>query len=351
LLVLAFFALALTANRNVLLFFWVALPIAVTNAAPHLAALTAGGRARVPAIAWALACATTAGLLVFALTRETRLDQPAPFRVPAESARRIGEDPGEGRIFCADHYGGYFIWTLHPRAAPYLDTRLVLRTADEYAEFLALLEQPDRWEDFSRRHPFDHAALPTDYPDRYLPLAAHLYRSADWRLVYTDGTESLFRHDPDHRHPAVDLGARATTDRILAEQHRRYPRPEVAEAARRQLARLDLALGHPEECLYVLSPLTVDPIAQALAGRCHLQIGDLTAAEATGRRLLERDPDSIAGFDLLALVALARGDLAGGIGWLRKALAADPYDPEARAILDQLEAQANQPTTDPVKPR
>ena len=37
LLVLAFFALALTANRNLLLFFWVAIPIAVANAAPAVA--------------------------------------------------------------------------------------------------------------------------------------------------------------------------------------------------------------------------------------------------------------------------------------------------------------------------
>ncbi len=341
LIALAFFGLALTANRNVLLFFWMAIPIAVANAAPALVRRLSGRRL-LPLI-WSATAALTTGLLLFALGRETRLDQPAPFRVPSGSARLIEQDPGAGRIFSADHYGGYLIWSLHPRAAPYLDTRLVLRTADEYAEFLALLEQPDRWEEFARRHPFDHAVLPTDYPDRYLPLAAHLYRSADWRLVYTDGTESLFRHDPDHRRAALDLGARATTDRILTDQARRYPRREVAEAARRQLARLDLALGHPEECLYVLSALPEDPSAQALAGRCHLQIGDLTAAEATGRRMLERDADSVAALDLLALVALARGDLPGGIGWLRKALAADPYDPEARAILDQLESQAAPP--------
>ena len=282
--------------------------------------------------------------MLFALSRETALAEPTPFRVPDASARLIAADPGQGRIFGADHYGGYLIWALHPRAAPYLDTRLVLRTADEYAEFLQLLEDPTRWEAFTRRHPFDHAVLPTDYPDRYLPLAAHLYRRPDWRLVYTDGTETMFRHDPAAAGArGLDLGARATTEQILAEQARRYRRPEVAAAARRQLARLQLALGHPEECLHVLSGLlSADGAAQSLAGRCHLQLGDLTAAEALGRRLLEQDTDSVAGFDLLALVALARGDLPAGIGWLRKALDSDPWDPEARALLEQLEAQAAQ---------
>ena len=312
-------------------------------------ALEAAGAARI-CVRLGGGLAAVAGLMVLAVSRETALDEPTPFRVPSASARLIDQDPGEGRIFSADHYGGYLIWALFPRAAPYLDTRLVLRTADEYAEFLELLEQPQRWEDFARRHRFDHAVLPTDYPDRYLPLAAHLYRSADWRLLYTDGTESLFRRDSQR--PGLDLGSRAATERILAEQARRYRRPEVAAAARRQLARLQLALGHPEECLHVLSALlSADRSAQALSGRCHLQLGDLTAAEAMGRRLLEQDADSVAGFDLLALAALARGDLPAGIGWLRKALSADPFDPEARAILDQLEAQAGQPGSDPPKSR
>jgi tetratricopeptide (TPR) repeat protein len=346
LLVLAFLGLALSANRNVLLCFWIAIPVAVVNAAPAVAQAIARWP-RAPVITWWAGAAGVAGLMLLAFSRETPLHEPTPFRVPAGSARIIDQDPGQGRIFGADHYGGYLIWTLHPRAAPYLDTRLVLRTADEYAEFLALLEQPQGWDGFARKHAFDHAVLPTDYPDRYLPLAAQLYRSADWRLVYTDGTESLFRHAAAGT-PALDLGSRAATERILAEQARRYRRPEVAAAARRQLARLQLALRHPEECLHVLSVLLLDDAgAQSLAGRCHLELGDLTAAEAMARRLLEQDDDSVPGFNLLALVSLARGDLSGGIGWLRKALSADPYDPEARAILDQLEAQAGQPPKSP----
>ena len=353
LIALAFTALALSANRNVLLLFWIAVPIAVANAAGPVCRGLADWRSRhagralrmLPVVGWGAAVAGLAALFLVALSHETPLDQPAPFRVPSGSARLIAESPGNGRIFAADHYGGYLIWRLHPIAAPYIDTRLVLRTADEYAEFLALPEQPQRWDAFARQHGFDHAALPTDFPDRYLPLIAHLYRAADWRLIYTDGTESLFRHGRASA-PGWNLGDRSITTAVLADQDRRYgAQPEVAAAARLQLARLQLALGHPGEALHALATLTADdPAAQALAARCHLQMGDLTAAEAIARRLLEDAREPVVATNLLALVSLARGDLQAGIGWLRRSLSEDPFDPEARALLDQLEAQVAKPS-------
>jgi hypothetical protein len=356
--VLAFIALGLSANRNLLLLVWMGIPLAVANAALALAQARflcrwpapAGPGRFIPGAAWGAAMAALASLLLVAIQRETALDEPTPFRVPAESARLIGEAPGRGRIFAADHYGGYLIWALYPRASPYLDTRLVLRTAAEYGEFLDLLDDPQRWDPFARRHVFDYVTLPTDFPDRYLPLTAHLYRATDWRLIYSDGTESLFRHDP--RGPSgLDLGQRATTRQILVEQARRYGlQGDVADAARRQLARLQLALGHPEESLHVLSPLTgEDSPAQVLAARCHLQLGDVSAAEAIAGRLVEDGRELVTGFNLLALAALRRGEVPASLKWLRKALSEDPFDLEARAILDQAEEQLARPDVVPRK--
>ncbi len=342
---LAFAGLALMANRNVLLFFWVAIPLAAMNAAPAVA----GGLQRLQKYAaglgapagFAVAVALVATGLGLAVRAETPLDQPAPFRVPAASARLIAAHrPGEGRVFAADHYGGYLIWSLYPRARPYIDTRLVLRTGDEYAEFLGLLDHPERWGPFAERNGFDHVVLPTAYPDRYLGLIQHLYASTDWRLIHTDGSETLFARTPASASTTpVDLGSRAVTERVLAEIHNRYAgQPTVAAAARLHLARLQLAVGQPDEALHVLA-LAPEQDAQAalLRARCLLVQGRADDAAALVDGVLAHEHDLVAGHTLRAIIALGRGRTAEALPSLRRALQLDPYDAEARALLDRLE--------------
>jgi hypothetical protein len=346
--VLGFVGLALMANRNVLLLYWVATPVMVMNLAAPVAALLARARAATWAARAAVAGAVVALalLVVTAARRETAIAAPAPFRVPEGAARVIAEGPGGGRVFAADHYGGYLIWRLYPQARPYMDTRLVLRTADEYAEFLAVLDHPERFDALDARHRFEWAALPTAFPDRYLGLVQRLARAPGWRLVHTDGSEALFARDPGPgaRRPAVDLGNGAVVDGIVAALG--PVDGEVAGAARRHLARLALVLGHVDQARRVLAALPAsDTEAQSLLGRCHLVTGDLAAAEAIGRRLLEAGgddgPDALPGLTLLALVALERGDTRAGLHFLRRALSLDPFNAEARSILDRLEAGAD----------
>jgi tetratricopeptide (TPR) repeat protein len=282
-----------------------------------------------------LALLAVDGVAVVAAVREPALSAPTPFRFPTESVRQLAARPGSGPVFTADHQGGYLIWTSFPRWRPYLDTRLILRTADEFSEYLGLLDHPERFDAFQARHQFAYAVLPTGYPDRYLALTQHLAGSADWTLLYTDGAEALFGYrSPD---PAVDLGDPATTRRLLGELAARYRRPELLAAARRSLARLDLALGHLPEAERIVTAMP-DPAARALLARCRLMAGDVDAAEAIARALLEATPDDVGSLNLLALVALARNDHQAALAALRRALRADPFDPEARALLERMGA-------------
>jgi hypothetical protein len=351
---LGFAGLALMANRNLLLFFWIAVPLAAMNlaapAARGLRRLRASPRPllrRLPALGaagWGLGVAAVAVAAVAGARAETSLSQPAPFRVPSESAAIIAGEPGAGRIFNADHYGGYLIWALYPRARPFIDTRLVLRTADEYAEYLGLADHPERFGAFARRHRFDHVALPTEFPDRYLGLVQALYRDPAWRLVYTDGTETLFR-SADHpaQRPAVHLGERATTERVLADIDRRHGDEQVRRAARRHLARLQMAVGEGVEARYVLERAPEEDLAAlALLGRCQLMLGAAEAAEGVARRLLAAG-ERVAAHNLLAMVALARGDQQAAVDHLGRALGEDPHDAEARGILEGIEAQQAPP--------
>jgi hypothetical protein len=333
LVVLALVVLALMANRNVLLLYWLGTPIAVMNVAPALQRVLAARRAATAAVAiGVLALLSVGAVTVVAAAREPSLRAPTPFRFPTESARVLAARPGGGTVFAPDHQGGYLIWTLHPGYRPYLDTRLILRTAAEFSEYLDVVDHPEHFASFQDRHRFDYVVLPTGYPDRYLGLVAQLYRSAGWSLIFTDGSEVLFaRADAG----GIDLRDREVTAGLLAGLEGRFRGP-LLTAARLHLAKLDLLLGHLDQAQLVLAPMS-DLGARALRARCFLLAGDLTTAETLARSLLAEHADDVQSLNLLAVIAFSRGDSAGGVVWLRKALQVDPFNAEARALLERLE--------------
>lgn len=343
LLLLGFGGLALLANRNVLLFYWIGAPIAALHlaGAARRLALRLGaslGRGMGLRVVFGGNALALAGVLVVsgvAAAREPSIADPSPFRVPSESAQRLAALPGAGALFSADHYGGYLIWKLYPRFRPYMDTRLVLRSPAEFAEYLALADQPERFDAFQEKHGFRYVVLPTAFPDRYLALIEHLYRSPDWRLVYTDGSEVLFARS-DLTTSAWDLGASLTTDQILEDLAARYAgEPELLATARLHLATLQIVVGRGEQAERVLSAMRSDE-ADALLARARFAAGDLEGARAMAERALARDREDVRSLGLLSQIALTQGDLLQGLSLAERALRVDPYDAEATSILDRL---------------
>jgi hypothetical protein len=344
-LAVAFSGLALASNRNVLLLYWVATPIAVVAAAPTCAGLawrfrrSAARRAGVTALAGAMVAVLALGGV--AVARETTIAEPSPWRAPTESARRIAERAGEGDVFAADEYGGYLEWRLGCRHRPFIDTRLVLRSRAEFEEYLAVVDEPGRFDEWESGHAFQYVLLPVGYPDRYLALAARLYTSDRWALIYTDGSEVLFarRSDLVNGEQAWDLASVDVADRILAALAARLEKaPALHAAARTQLATLELAVGQPALAERVLVGVDT-PAAEALRARSRLLAGDVAGAEAFAVDALSRDPNDVRGLDVLALATAHKGDLPRAIAFLRRALDADPYDREAQALLAKLEGQ------------
>jgi tetratricopeptide (TPR) repeat protein len=351
LLIAGLLALALTSNRNVLLLYWLATPIAAMKLAEAVRPLML--RVRQPgwiAITRALPQLALAALLLLAGTaaaREPNLSEPTPFHFPVQSARLLRDSPGVGTIFSADHQGGYLIWMLYPRFRPYMDTRLVLRTPQEYGEYLGLAENPQRFDAFQRRHRFSHAILPIGYPDRYLGLVAHLYGSSEWKLIFTDGSEALFAHAAVTREPSWDLSSPATTDRIAADLARRFAASSrLQQAALLQLATLELATGAWPQAERILSRIdasaepNIDPRASlGLRARARLAADDTAGAQRLAEQLLGVDGDDPRSLDLMAAVLLRRGQWQRAAVLIRRALALDPFDPEAQGLLRTLELQ------------
>jgi hypothetical protein len=342
LLLLGFGGLAALSNRNVLLFYWLGAPILASNVGPALWRATARlFRQRGLQLGAALNTVLVVALFstgAVAAARESRLSEPSPFRVPAMSAARLAALPASGKIFCADHQGGYLIWQLYPRFRPYIDTRLVLRSADEYETFLRLADEPERFDAFQTRHGFSYVVLPVLFPERYQRLIAHLYDSAEWKLLYTDGSEVLFgRRELTRELAEQPLATVADSEPILAELQQRYAGlPKVHAAARLSLSTLLGALGRFESARRALTGLTT-PEARALSARLHFAAGELELAQQLAQRGLAGDRDDVRSLNLMALIALRRGEASQGLGFLRRALRVRPFDPEATQLLAKLE--------------
>ena len=179
--------------------------------------------------------------------------------------------------------------------------------------------------------------MPTAYPDRYLGLIRHLYAHRDWKLLYTDGAEVLFARSELVMQDGWDLGERATTERILLLAQARFgDQPKLLAAMRLQLAALDAAVGELEQAERALTGLDLAD-AQALRARCRLSSGDMAGAERLSERLLARDSDDVRSLNLLAQIAMRRGQPESVVHFLRRALRVAPFDAEANQLLANLQ--------------
>jgi hypothetical protein len=340
----AFLVLALAANRNLPLFYWVAAPLVAI-------AVSSGAEGRWLRSPWldrvlAVLLIGEGGLAVWVQARETGVGTPAVFHFPTESARRLVETQVKGPVFCADQHGGYLSFTV-PEVKPYLDTRLVLHTAQEYVDYLALLDQPERFDDLAEQTGFRAVVLPTAHPERYLGLVRHLTSSKDWHLAFTDGYEALFLREG----PALDLADPATVDSLLAALAQRFgDSGALAETARLHLARLLVVLGQVGQAQRVLDGLSSRSAAQLRAWALFVA-GDLAGAEALARILVHQDPGDLRSLLLLAEGAAGRGQGTQALGWLKQALAIDPYDPACQALGERLQSAATSPRGDGPAPR
>jgi len=358
----SYLVLALAATRNIILLYVVAPPLlgiglASLRGLPSWAKganpLWAGQRRRTAVthvLPWlaVTALASEIGLAALVLSRDATMAQPTPFRFPVESARRLAARGARGPIFAPDHQGGYL--TFHvPALRPFIDTRLILHTAPEYAAYLAAVDDPARFDQLNARTGFQYAVLTTSTPDRFLRLAVHLLKSPDWKVLYTDGTELLFERarrgalgsdwsEPD----AVDLRDPTTVASISRELGARFAAdPTVLEAATLHLARLLIVAGDVEQSERVLERSS-SWAALGLRARARFVRGDFSAAEALTRMRLAAKADDVPSLALLGEIALARDHLDESKTWLHRALTINPFAPEALAALARLEAAGAQ---------
>jgi hypothetical protein len=119
-----------------------------------------------------------------------------PFRFPAPAVAYLEAHPLPGMIFNELRYGGYLEFRLYPEKLSFVDGRMILRSADFYRDFLAVVDHPEGFAAYAARFGFTHCLLPISEDQRFLPLAAHLVRENGWRLLHCDGASVLLA-DPE----------------------------------------------------------------------------------------------------------------------------------------------------------
>ena len=222
LLTAAFFYLSYRAMRNVLLYFVVAAPMIGRT-------LAMVWRGKMPSDRWttvrrlAAAAATGAYLLLLALCISMQLQvmscyprhsAVSPFRVPSAAVEFMKNHPVPGRLFNADRYGGYLLWTQYPPRQVYLDGRFIIRSAAFFKDYLDLCVHPERFDAVARKYDVTQVLLPTAIFLMHMPLVNYVYRSGAWDLVYADGASVLFTARPQSSAPPLDLANAATVRSI-----------------------------------------------------------------------------------------------------------------------------------------
>jgi hypothetical protein len=328
----AMFFLALLANRNVLLFYFVAGPVALINVASRPERRGFFGRVLESPVLTILLVGALGLQLGTTAKHEGSVARVAAFTTPKESAVKLKSLPGGGNLFCSVRYGGYLIWALHPKWRPIIDGRLVIRTAKQFSNYLRVLDQPERFSAYHRNYQFQAAVLPAT--GRCRKLVRHLYHDPDWSLVYTDGTQVLFVPGDS---ASMDLSSERTVEEIQTELDARHEdNPAIARRAVYNLASLLFLLGHRQRAEALLSGLPL-PEARVLLARCYYRQGKPAKARRLALEVLKKKRDDIDSLNLLALIALEEADYARALERIEQVLRLDPFNQEARQILEGMQ--------------
>ncbi len=216
--------LALSAVRNVPLFFVIAVPIVGANVSELLqsgfAARLSTGKRRILAFEAIALGALTVGALFVSHLSVVSLYPPnrvvSPFRFPEKIADYLKETPVPGTMFNDLRYGGYLIWRLYPQEKVFIDTRLIIRPPEFFAGYLAISEHPELFDRVAEKFNITQVILPSGLYSLHENLIRRLYASSAWRLAYTDGASVLFLRNDVAGPAALDLSNDSTVNSIAA---------------------------------------------------------------------------------------------------------------------------------------
>jgi hypothetical protein len=212
-----FFILSLMANRNLLLFGTLAVPIIGHWFQSYIfnkkITFPIAGFSQTPGL---IVLITVFGIAHYQNTQAYAHSTISPFRYPIAAAQWMEQHPSSGQLFNGIRDGGYINWALGPAVQTSIDGRIILRSASTFAHFLELLNNPPSFWEWAPTQNIQRVLLPTALYPRYHPLAASLLLHKDWKLVWWDGIYALF--EPQHSpNPSVPWYAKGFLDSLASQ--------------------------------------------------------------------------------------------------------------------------------------
>jgi len=116
-------------------------------------------------------------------------------RMPVEAANFLEASGVTGPVLGPDYWGGYLIYRLYPRNKVVIDDRHDFYGERMLRSYMTMMRVEAGWEEFLKGR--SCVVLP-----RNAALAAVLYRTPEWRAVYSDDVAVVFR--PSRKTPDAD---------------------------------------------------------------------------------------------------------------------------------------------------
>lgn len=349
-----FLVLALLARRNIPLFVLAALPSASPAAAAawESAARISGRRGVAGSkAAGLLSLAVRAALPAFVAllivdvvtnrffardgTQRYFGTGPAPGFYPEESAGWVSDHDPPRETLNDMTMGGYLAWRWYPARRTFIDGRLEIQEPDLYAAYLAMQQDPRRFEEEAGRRGISTVVWSHRHALDAVPLLRHLAAGGGWRLVHLDLAAAVFARAPAE---AIDPDDASLSRAIVAQAAEAERLTRVSDPlpgwVRRILPRLEVPvaevgcglflaiIGRPQAA----EPVLADAVRRAPwsaplrydLGLALLQSGRGADAQAAFEAALRQDP----GFGMaaagLGLVAAQAGDVEGALAaWER----------------------------------
>jgi Tetratricopeptide repeat len=330
LLWVAFLYLALGAQRNVALFAIVAAPILVRNANAWLdahplrlpRAVAAGAPVLVCVALLGATVAAVRGTLYTAIGSEREFGlSPMDFFYPVGAVDWIAANRPAGPICHHMADGGYLIWRLFPDYRVMSDGRL-----EVYGEqtFLGLqFTDPARFRKVDATWHCGVVLVHYSLVD-FDTLMWWLYLNSNWTLTFADDVAAVFvRTGPQGSPwPEVDVDApdffpRGDGSASVEDRLRRMSRTNFWTA----LHRYDRALALWQDTLQRYPDL---PQGDIVLGSLLYYNGQVAAAEAVFRRMLQRDPGNAVRYAQVGDLRLEAGDRAAARDLYDRALELQP---------------------------